>query len=248
MLGQPMFDFDVFRIPSFSGALLGAVGMNLSFWPLIIYLPTWFHAGLDLSSMGVGLALLAYTLPTLAAPPLAEKLSLRFGAGRVIPVGLFAIGGGLLMMRLSLELTGAGWPLLAPGLVLAGVGLGLTNTPVTNTATGAVSTDRAGMASGLDMSARMITLAVNIAVMGAILFNGVLAHLNATVAVGELHQIAERIAAGNLDVGLDASLARQALSAGFGWVTLYGGFGCWLLAFGSRILFRAGDLRFETRP
>ena len=246
-VAQPMFDFDVFRIPSFSGALLGAVGMNLSFWPLIIYLPIWFHAGLGLSPMGVGLALLAYTLPTLTTPPLAERLSLHFGAGRVIPAGLFAIGAGLLMVRLSLELTGAGWALLAPGLLLAGAGLGLTNTPVTNTATGVVSPDRAGMASGLDMSARMITLAVNIAVMGAILFNGVLAHLNAEAAVSVgLQQVAERIAAGSLETGIDADLARQALGAGFGWVTLYGGFGCWLLALGSRILFRANPPHCEA--
>lgn len=247
-VAHPMFDFGVFRIPAFTGALLGAVGMNLSFWPLIIYLPTWFHAGLGLSSMGVGLALLAYTLPTLVVPPLAERLSLRFGAGRVIPAGLFAIGAGLLLMRVSLEMPGSGWPLLAPGLVLSGVGLGLTNTPVSNTATGAVSNDRAGMASGLDMSARMITLAINIAVMGAILFNGVLAHLSAASAVDAgLRQVAERVAAGSLETGVAADLGRQALRAGFGWVTLYGGLGSWTLAVGSRVLFRAGEQRTEMR-
>mgnify|MGYP002350066352 FL=1 len=240
-VSHPMFDFRVFSIPTFSGALVGAAGMNLSFWPLIIYLPIWFHAGLGLSSFSVGMALLAYTLPTLVVPPMAERLSLRFGAGLVIPAGLFVIGAGLLMIRLSLELAGAGWPLLAPGLVLAGVGLGLTNTPVSNTASGAVSSDRAGMASGLDMSARMITLAINIAVMGAILFNGVLAHLKATPDMGPvLHQVAERVAAGSLETGLPVGLAQQALGAGFGWVTLYGGVASLLLALGSWVLFRAG--------
>ncbi len=240
-VSHPMFDLGVFSSPSFSGALVGAVGMNLSFWPLIIYLPIWFHAGLDLSSFSVGMALLAYTLPTLVVPPMAERLSLRLGAGLVIPAGLFVIGAGLLMIRLSLELAGAGWPLLAPGLVRAGVGLGLTNTPVSNTASGAVSSDRAGMASGLDMSARMITLAINIAIMGSILFNGVLAHLKAASNVGSgLHQVAERVAAGSLETGLPAGLAQQALGAGFGWVTLYGGFASLLLALGSWVLFRAG--------
>ena len=36
---HPMFDFSVFRIRPFSGALMGAIGMNFSFWPLMIYLP-----------------------------------------------------------------------------------------------------------------------------------------------------------------------------------------------------------------
>ena len=41
--------------------------MNLSYWPFMIYLPIWFHAGLGLDSFATGLALLAYTLPTLTA-------------------------------------------------------------------------------------------------------------------------------------------------------------------------------------
>ncbi len=235
-----MFDFSVFRSPAFSGALVGAVGMNLSFWPLIIYLPIWFQAGLGFSPIGVGLALLLYTLPTLIAPPLAERLSLRFGPGLVIPLGLFIIGAGLIAMRLSLEMPGAGWLLLAPGLLLAGAGLGFTNTPVTNTATGAVSSDRAGMASGMDMSARMITLAINIAVMGAILFNGVLNHLKGSVIATavDLHLAAERISAGNLQSGVATNLARETLSHGFGLVMIYGGIGCWILTAASAVIFR----------
>jgi hypothetical protein len=50
---------------------------------------------------------------------------------------------------------------MLPGCLLAGIGLGLTNTPVTNTTTGSVPANRAGMASGIDMSARLITLAIN---------------------------------------------------------------------------------------
>lgn len=239
-VAHPMFDFSVFRSPAFSGALVGAVGMNLSFWPLIIYLPIWFQAGLGFSPIGVGLALLLYTLPTLIAPPLAERLSLRFGPGLVISLGLFIIGAGLIAMRLSLEMPGAGWLLLAPGLLLAGSGLGFTNTPVTNTATGAVSSDRAGMASGMDMSARMITLAINIAVMGAILFNGVLNHLKGSVIATtvDLHLAAERISAGNLQSGVATNLARESLSHGFGLVMIYGGIGCWILTAASAVIFR----------
>jgi hypothetical protein len=58
---------------------------------------------------------------------------------------------------------------MLPGCLVAGAGLGLTNTPVTNTTTAAVPSTRAGMASGIDTSARMISLAINIALMGFIL-------------------------------------------------------------------------------
>ncbi|MET4683751.1 MFS transporter [Brevundimonas faecalis] len=237
---HPMFDFGVFRLPTFSGALAGAVGMNLSFWPLIIYLPIWFQAGLGLSPVGVGAALLLYTLPTLILPPVAERMLLRFGPGFIVPLGLFIIGLGLIVMRIGLGLPDSGWAITAPGLLLAGAGLGLTNTPVTNAATAAVSSDRAGMASGMDMSARMITLAINIAIMGAILFNGVLARLKADggSVSGDLHRMAERIAAGSPGSGAPTDLAHAALSQGFGLVMLYGGIGCWILAATSAMLFR----------
>ena len=42
---RPMFDFSVFRIRPFSGAIIGSAAMNLSYWPFMIYLPIWFHAG-----------------------------------------------------------------------------------------------------------------------------------------------------------------------------------------------------------
>jgi len=75
----------VFRIRAFSGALMGSIGMNFSFWPLMIYLPVYYQSGLGYSSMATGLALLAYTLPTLLMPPLGEKLVVRFGALRMHP-------------------------------------------------------------------------------------------------------------------------------------------------------------------
>lgn len=61
---RPMFDFSVFRIRAFTGAIFGSMGMNFSFWPFMIYLPIWFQVALGYDSVTAGLALLAYTLPT----------------------------------------------------------------------------------------------------------------------------------------------------------------------------------------
>src|SRR5262249_26286926 len=171
-----MFDFSVFRIRSFSGAIIGCAAMNISYWPFMIYLPIWFQAGLGYDSVAAGTALLAYTLPTLVMPPIAERLSLRYQPGLIIPAGLFTIGTCFMLMRLGSAAEQASWLTMLPGCVLAGAGLGITNTPVTNTTTGALPRERAGMASGIDMSARMISLAINIAVMGFILGSGVHAH------------------------------------------------------------------------
>lgn len=249
----PMFDFSVFRIRNFSGAVFGSIGMNFSFWPFIIYLPIYFQGYLGYDVITVGLSLLAYTLPTLLVPPLAERLSARYRPGLVIPFGLFTIGLGFIIMRYGSMAENPGWLTMLPGSALAGIGLGLTNTPVTNTTTGAVSSNRAGMASGIDMSARLITLAINIALMGFILVEGILSYLKPVLAHHslnslQLRSLAEKIASGSFDTlkrdfpqlavsDPSGTLVHAALLQGFDWIMLYSGIGVWVLSLASLITF-----------
>lgn len=239
---HPMFDFSVFRIQRFNGALMGSIGMNFSFWPFMIYLPLYFQAGLGYDTLTTGGALLAYTLPTLLVPPLAERLALRFGAERVIPLGLGLMGAGFLAMALA---NGAEHPSITGVLascIIAGVGLALTNSPTTNTTTGAVSADRAGMASGIDLSARLITLALNIALMGLMLLLGI-SHQLADVLPASMASnwpaISQDIAAGKLaSIGLSFNDAQAALRHGAGWAMLFAGVGACGLSALSRYFFR----------
>lgn len=238
---HPMFDFSVFKIRPFSGAIIGCIGMNFSYWPLMIYLPIYFQGVLGYDSTTSGLYLLAYTLPFLVMTPVAERVLQRHGARIAVPFGLATIGAGFLLMLWGSAVEHAsGWTVL-PGTLLAGIGIGLTSTPVTNTTTASVSADRAGMASGIDVSARLIALAINIAVMGLLLQEGVRAHLAAALGHGAdaapLRAAAERIAAGNL--GASDLAAQAALTHGFAWVLLYGGLGVLALAALSYILFGA---------
>ena len=250
---RPMIEFSVFCVRNFSGALLGSMGQNFSFWPFIIYLPIYFHVGLGYDGVRTGLALLAYTVPTLFVPPLAERLAQRWQPGIVIPLGMCTIGLGFVLMKIGSMSVQPGW-LILPGCVLAGIGLGLTNTTATNTITASVAAERAGMASGADTSARMISLAFNIAVMGFILVQGIMAHLRETLGVAEtaeLRHFAEKIAAGDVTVaqqnaGWLANVAapqdaiNAALVAGFGWVMVYGAISVFLLALASFLVFSPG--------
>ncbi|MBW8725142.1 MAG: MFS transporter [Inquilinus limosus] len=252
---HPMFDFSVFRIRRFSGAIIGCIGMNWCYWPFMIYLPIYFQGGLGLDSRAVGFLLLAYTIPFLVMPPLADRLLQRGGPRLVIPLGMAAMGTGFLLMWFGSGVAQAGWLTVLPGTLLAGIGLGLTNTSVTNTTTGSVPANRAGMASGIDISARLITLAINIAMMGLILVEGIRWSLPAAVSsvldAAQVQALAASVAAGNLAAlpqaypalaTLDPSAAavHGALVEGFGWVMLYGGIGAWVLAVISFAIFGPG--------
>lgn len=235
--------------------------MNFSYWPFMIYLPIYFHGALGYTNVNTGLSLLAYTLPTLLVPPIAERLMLRFEARRVIPLGMFTIGLGFMLMRVGAGMEHASWLTMLPGCLLCGAGLGLTNTPVTNAATGAVSSNRAGMASGIDMSARLISLAINIAVMGFILLEGVQAYLARALPGARdgstLRMLAEQIAAGNAahlpqgNAMMEAAdpqgaIAHAALVHGFRLVMLYGMAGAWCLALLSALAFGIRSARKEN--
>ena len=146
------------------------------------------------------------------------------------------IGVGFILMRLGSAVARPDWLTMLPGCVIAGIGLGTANTRVACTTRGCVCRDRGGIASGMEVSARMISLAVNIAVMGFILTNGALMRLRAALTIsdaGQLNRLAEDIATGNGDLisaGVSEAVAREALQAGFGWVTLYGAIGVWIMA------------------
>ncbi|MGE0238923.1 MAG: MFS transporter [Parvibaculaceae bacterium] len=258
---HPMFDFSVFKVRNFSGAIIGCIGMNFSYWPLMIYLPIYFTAGLGYDSTTTGIVLLAYTMPFLVMTPVAQYLLHRHGARVVIPLGLFTIGLGFLLLRFGSAGPAASWLTLLPGALIAGIGIGLTNTPVTDTTTGSVSADRSGMASGIDTSARLIALAVNIAVMGFVLVEGVLAHLERALPVAldmsQLRGIAEGIASGSITSLTEkiphasGRIVHDALAQGFGWVMLYGGIGVWILALTSFAILnfrRAPRCVAPTRP
>ncbi len=241
---HPMFDFSVFRIQRFNGALMGSIGMNFSFWPFMIYLPLYFQTGLGYDTLTTGGALLAYTLPTLLVPPLAERLALRYGAERIIPVGLGLMSTGFLAMAATNTAEHPSILLVLFSCVMAGVGLALTNSPTTNTTTGSVSADRAGMTSGIDLSARLITLALNIALMGLVLLLGISHHLASLLPAAtavDWPTISQNIAAGKLDgLLLAPAQAQSALRHGAGWAMLFAGLGACGLAALSRYFFRRG--------
>jgi len=248
---NPMFDFSVFKIWNFSGAILGSIGMNFSFWPLMIYLPIYFQIYLVYNIVNAGISLLAYTLPTLLIPPVAERLSLKYQPRIIIPSGLFIIGLGFISMKFGSSIQNPSWLTMLPGSLLAGIGLGLTNTPVTNTTTGSVPVNRAGMASGIDMSARLITLAINIAFMVFLLQEGITSYLKRNLPVrGEFSfsSLAEKITSINISTlkhnfpqlsNLDPSgnIVHEALNRGFENIMLYGGIGVWILALLSFFIF-----------
>ena len=107
----------------------------------------------------------------LATSAIAVLLSSYVPVRFLIGPGLLIVGAGLLLMR-GLD-AGSSWTHLVPGLLIAGLGVGMVNPPLASTAVGVVKPARAGMAFGINSTFRQVGIATGIALLGTLFSNDV---------------------------------------------------------------------------
>jgi hypothetical protein len=120
---------------------------------------------------------------------------------------------------------------LLPGFVVAGVGIGMTNPTIAETAIAVVSPARAGMASGINSTFRQVGIATGVAALGAVFQSRIEAHLT-SIPAGSRAGFAEAVSSGAVDQAAaqappqlhDQALAagREAFVAGFNDILLIG--------------------------
>jgi hypothetical protein len=129
------------------------------------FLTLYLQNALGYSPFEGGLRLLPATVLTFVVPLLTRGL-----AGRA-PGVLLGAGLGLTALGLTLMhgvTASSSWTALLPGLVLAGIGIGLANPAIADIALGVVPPERSGMASGISNTFRIGGLAVGVAALGAV--------------------------------------------------------------------------------
>jgi EmrB/QacA subfamily drug resistance transporter len=163
---EPMFDFALFRKPTFVGGSIAAFGMNGSLFAVLLYLVLYLQNGLHYSALQTGVRLIVITggsmLTAIPSGRLTEKVPVRW----LIAPGLALVGIGLLLMR-GLG-PGTHWTHLILGFAIAGAGSGMVNPPLASTAVGVVEPRNAGMASGINTTFRQIGIATSVAALGSI--------------------------------------------------------------------------------
>jgi EmrB/QacA subfamily drug resistance transporter len=166
---HPMFDLRLFRLPTFSGGDIAAFGLSAGIFSVLLYLVLYLQDVLGYSALQTGLRLLILSGGILLVSGIAGRLTTKVPIRALIGPGLALAGVGLLLMR---GLTAASsWTHLVPGLIVAGIGVGLVNPPLASTAVGVVQPRRAGMASGINSTFRQVGIATGIALLGALFAN-----------------------------------------------------------------------------
>jgi EmrB/QacA subfamily drug resistance transporter len=165
----PMLDLSLFKIGSFVGANLVAMLVSLGMFGVFFFISLYVQNVLGYSPTKAGAIFLPMTILIILVAPIAGKLSDRIGSRWLMGAGMSILGVSLLLyQRIGLH-TGF-WSLL-PQLVLGGVGMALTMSPMTSAAMGSVPIDKAGVGSGVLNSFRQVGGSLGIALMGAILLS-----------------------------------------------------------------------------
>jgi EmrB/QacA subfamily drug resistance transporter len=168
--GNPLLDRDLFRRRSFTGASVVSTLYSVAFGGFLLSLVLWDQNVWHWSALHTGLAIAPgplLVLPT--ALLLAERLIVRLGSGVVIAIGatLFAVGAA--SCALFAELTADYFADMFPGLVIVGVGVGLTLPTMMASATSELSPENFATGSAVVNMLRQVGLAIGVAVLVAVL-------------------------------------------------------------------------------
>lgn len=163
---EPMLPLSLLRRADFALANGVAGAMNFGTLGLLFLLTLYLQAVQGRSALAAGVALLPLFVPLSLVGPAVGRLTGRFGPRPPMVAGLLVAGAGVgLLARLA---PGSSYPTLLPALLLWGLGLGVLTPAVVAAAVAAVEPSRAGLASGVNNTARQAGGAVGIAVYGAV--------------------------------------------------------------------------------
>jgi EmrB/QacA subfamily drug resistance transporter len=207
--GEPLVPFSIFKDRNFSimNGVVAAIsfGMFGLFLPLTIFLQTV----LGLSALQAGLTTAPMSILSMIVAPFAGRFADKAGGKWILfcGVGLFAGGMGILIASSHLHVSR--WHLL-PGLIVAGLGMGMTFAPLQTIAMRDIEPRMAGAASGLINTTRQLGAVISLAAVGALLQS----QLSTKLGIAAQQQAGQlppqnrgqfidgfKQASGNLDVG-----------------------------------------------
>jgi EmrB/QacA subfamily drug resistance transporter len=162
----PMLDLHLFRNSTFAAANVVALLITLAMFGVFFFISLYMQNVLGYSPTQAGATFLPMTLLIIVVAPIAGRLSDTVGSRWLMAGGLALVALHLVLLA-QLGAHETFWSIL-PALLVGGVGMAITMTPMTAAAMSAVPVDKAGVGSGILNTFRQVGGALGIALMGAI--------------------------------------------------------------------------------
>ena len=164
---HPLLDLGLLRNRSLVGVLLAALAVNFAAFAALTYTSVWLQSVRGLSPIEAGLTAVPLSLAAFLLSAAVGRLLHRTNPGPIIGTGMLLVGAGSILDAVLIG-AGSSWPALVPGYTVAGLGVGLAIPTLSSSAMAAVPHTRAGMAAGAVNTARQLSFAIGIAVLGSV--------------------------------------------------------------------------------
>ncbi len=166
-VAEPVLDLRLFLRPTFaaSSAVIGL--QNLAMYALLFQLPIFFEQVRNVEAGTTGRTIIGMMIAMVVFSPLGGRVSESVGIRATAFVGTLTSLAGLYLVSDFEALRSPGDALV--GLVVIGVGLGLTSAPSQAAAMSAVDRAHAGMGGGAVSTARYIGGVIGISALGYLL-------------------------------------------------------------------------------
>ncbi|MGW5850111.1 MFS transporter [Streptomyces sp. NPDC055254] len=167
---EPLIDLRFFRSAPFSGATVIAVSAFAAMAGFLFLNTLYLQDVKGLSALDAGLYMLPMAALTFAFAPVSGRMvGTRGPRLPLLIAGVAMAASGLLFAVFAAETS---MPLLFTGYVLFGLGFGMVNAPVTNTAVSGMPRSQAGVAAAIASTSRQTGSMLGIAIVGAVLAAG----------------------------------------------------------------------------
>jgi EmrB/QacA subfamily drug resistance transporter len=179
---EPLLELRFFRSVPFSCASAIAVCSFAALGGFLFLNTLYLQEVRGLSALDAGLYTLPIAAMTLVFAPLSGRLTGRRGPRAGLLVGGLGITlGGALLTGLGLHTALAS---LLPAYFVFGVGFGMVNPPITNTAVAGMPPEQAGVAAAVASTSRQVGQTLGVAIVGAVAAAAISAGAGLTGALG----------------------------------------------------------------
>lgn len=161
----PMSFFAKHKVATGSNVIGFGLGTIVS--GIFLLLSLYMQQVLDYKPIHTGIAYLAIALTAILASGAAQALVTKIGIRTALIIGMVLLAVGLVWLT-RISTTTEYWPLLFPGFVTIGIGLGFCFVPISIAALAGVGPTNAGLASGLINTSQQIGGALGIAILSTV--------------------------------------------------------------------------------
>jgi EmrB/QacA subfamily drug resistance transporter len=177
----PLLPFAIFRLRSLTGANVVGLLLGAAIFAMFFLLSLYMQQVLDYSALRAGVSYLLIAGTIIVAAGASQAFVTRVSVRQTLVAGEVLLIAGLVWFS-RVSVGGSYAADLAPGFVLAGIGLGFSFVPVQIASLVGVSHDEAGIASGLINTSQQVGGALGVAILSTITFTEVNSYVSSHVS------------------------------------------------------------------